>query len=61
MNDNLSWDDYFYTITAKGNKILETLKRTRPLLTNSSDADAVLSAGEVATKLGYRSLVSIYH
>ena len=36
VNSNLSWNDHIFTITAKGNKILGLLKRTCPLLTNTT-------------------------
>ena len=36
VNSNLSWHDHIFTITAKGNKMLGLLKRTCPLLTNTT-------------------------
>ena len=36
VNKNLSWNDHICTITAKGNKMLGLLKRTCPLLTNTT-------------------------
>ena len=36
VNSNLSWNDHIFTITAKGNKMLGLLKRTCPLLTNTT-------------------------
>ena len=36
VNKNLSWNDHICAITAKGNKMLGLLKRTCPLLTNTT-------------------------
>ena len=36
VNSNLSWNDHIFTITAKGNKMLGLLKRTCPLMTNTT-------------------------
>ena len=36
VNMNLSWNDHICIITAKGNKMLGLLKRTCPLLTNTT-------------------------
>ena len=36
VNNNLSWNDHIFTITAKGNKMLGLLNRTCPLLTNTT-------------------------
>ena len=36
INDNLSWNNNFHVIAAKGNKMLGMLKRTCPLLTDTT-------------------------
>ncbi len=36
VNSNLTWNDHIFTITAKGNRMLGLLKRTCPLLTNTT-------------------------
>ena len=36
INDNLSWNNHVYVIAAKGNKMLGMLKRTCPLLTDTT-------------------------
>ena len=36
LTGTLSWDSHIHTITAKANKLLGLLKRTRPLLTDVS-------------------------
>jgi hypothetical protein len=36
VNNNLSWNDHIFTITAKGNKMLGLPKRTCPILTNTT-------------------------
>ncbi len=36
VNSNLTWNDHIFTITAKGNRMVGLLKRTCPLLTNTT-------------------------
>ena len=56
VNMNLSWNDHICIITAKGNKMLGLLKRTCPLLTNTT-VRRTLHSTLVRSQISYASEV----